>query len=345
MKVKWGVIGAGGIARRRTIPEGITRANNAELVAVMDVEKNSAEEVGKEFGVSKCYTKEQDILKDKDVQVVYIATPNYMHSSQVMLAAENGKHILCEKPLALTIEDCETMIASCQRNRVKLGVGLMMRFHAYHQKIAEIIKSGRLGEIVMARAQLSCWYPPIKGAWRQDLVKGGGGSFIDMGSHCVDLLEMFIEKVEEVFAFQGNLIHKYETEDSSIVLLKFKSGATGIVDNYFCIPDNASENRLEIYGSEGSILASGTIGQAPTGKMILNLTSGEGYDVQQRREALPSQEIAVEPVNMYQAEIEYFSDCILNNKEPMISGKDGEHNQMIVLACYESAKTGKKVRI
>lgn len=343
--MSWGVIGAGGIARRRTIPEGITKANNAQLVAVMDVDKKIVEEVGKEFGVSKCYTREEDILRDNEVQAVYIGTPNYLHCSQTLLAAENGKHVLCEKPLALTIEDCGEIIDSCQRNRVKLGVGFMMRFHSYHQKVNEIIKSGKLGEIVMARAQLSCWYPLIKGAWRQDLRNGGGGSLIDMGNHCIDLLEMFAGKVKEVFAFQGNLVQGYEAEDASTVLLRFDSGAIGIVDNYFCVPDNASENRLEIYGSKGSILASGTIGQSPTGKMILNLTSGESYDAQQSREALPSQEVTVEPVNTYQAEIEHFSDCIINNKEPMISGRQGVRSQEIILACYESAKTGKKVRV
>jgi predicted dehydrogenase len=344
-RIKWGVIGAGGIARRRTIPEGITKAKNAQLVAIMDVDKKIVEEVGREFEISKCYTKEEDLLKDREVEAVYIATPNYLHGQQVTLASENGKHILCEKSLALTIKDCEKMIASCQRNKVKLGVGFLMRFHAYHQKILEIIKSGKLGEVVMARAQLSCWYPIIEGAWRQDLKKGGGGSLVDMGSHCIDLLEMFIGKVEEVFAFTGNLVQKYEPEDASGVLLRFTNGAIGIVDNYFCIPDNASENRLEIYGSKGSILASGTIGQMPTGKMVLNLGGGGGYEANQVRQEVLSQEIKVTPINMYQAEIEHFSDCITNNKEPMISGSDGLHDQRIILASYKSAKTGKKVTI
>jgi predicted dehydrogenase len=133
----------------------------------------------------------------------------------------------------------------------------MMRFHAHHLKAKEMVKDGLLGRIVLCRAQLSCWYPEIKGAWRQDMKLSGGGSLIDMGNHCIDLLEYILEsRVKEVACFTDRLVQDYQVEDSATCILRFENGAQGIVDNFFNIPDNSSKNRLEIYGSKGSLLAS-----------------------------------------------------------------------------------------
>ncbi len=140
-----------------------------------------------------------------------------------------------------------------------------MRFLSQHQAALKMIQDGKLGTPVYGRAQLSCWYPPIPGAWRQDPSTGGGGSLVDMGSHCIDLLEMFFGRIKSVSCFINNSIHDYNSEDSAIVALKFENGAMATVDTYFCIPDNSSKNILELYGSMGSILAKGTIGQGDSG--------------------------------------------------------------------------------
>jgi len=344
--IKWGVIGACGIADRRTIPEGITKARNAKLVAVMDVDQDNVKKVAKKYGVSKYYTAEEDLIDDKDVDVVYIATPTHLHYSQVITAATKGKHISCEKPMAMTLEECQEMLDICRKNKVKLGLGFMMRFHVYHKKIKDLIEQGALGKLTLGRAQLSCWYPPIRGAWRQDLKLGGGGSLIDMGSHCIDLLEMFFGKVKEVQAIIGQITHKYPVENIAVVNLRFSNDALGIVDNCFNIPDVSSENRLEVYGTKGSILASGTIGQASTGKMRANLeTKEKGYESTQKREVAATKEINLSPVNIYQSEIEAFSDAVASGKEPPISGEDGLWSQKVILACYESAKTGKLIKL
>jgi predicted dehydrogenase len=347
MSLNWGVIGAGGIADRRTIPEGIIKAKNAKLVAVMDVDGGKAKEVAQKYGV-KYYLKEEDLVKDEEVQVVYIATPAYLHSQQAILYAEAGKHILCEKPMALTLKECEEMIEACRKNRVKLGLGFMMRFHAYNRKAKEMVEKGLLGSIVFARAQLSCWYPPMEGAWRQDPKLGGGGSLMDMGNHNIDLLEFILNsKVKEVSCFTDNLAHKYPAEDSATVLVRFQNGAQGISDSFFNIPDASSKNILEVYGTKGSILARGTIGQAPGGEMTAYLEKEEkGYEAKQARAVTPVEEkIEPAPVNTYQAEIEHFSDCVEKDLEPAISGEDGLWSQKVILACYESARSGKVVKL
>ncbi len=342
--VNWGVIGCGGIASRRTIPEGLTKAKNARLISVMDIDKDKAKEVGERFGLEYS-TDIEDILNDSRIQAVYIATPVYLHKEQVIKSAISGKHILCEKPLALNSKDAEIAIDICKKNNVKLGVGYMMRFHSLHKKAREMIKNGELGEIVFARAQLSCWYPPIQGAWRQDPTLGGGGSLIDMGSHCLDLLEYILDtEIETVSCFADNVIHNYKSEDSSVVMVRFKNKAHGVIDSYFNIPDNSSKNRLEIYGTKGSLLAEGTIGQSSYGEMVAFLEKdSKGYDASQIREMEVGMKIEAPFVNIYQAEIEAFSSAIEEDKDPPVSGEIGLWSLRVIEACYESSKN--KVQI
>ena len=348
MSVKWGVIGCGGIADRKTIPEGIIPAKNAELVAVMDVTEDKLKEVSEKYSNVRSYLSEEELVNDREVDVVYTATPVYLHSKQVALAACAGKHILCEKAMALTIKDCQDMINVCKENKVKLGIGFMMRYHAYHIKAKEMVEEGLLGKITFCRAQLSCWYPDIEGAWRQDSELGGGGSLIDMGSHCIDVLETIIgSKVEEVSCFTDTLVHHYPVEDTAVAILRFDNGAQGVVDNCFSIPDASSKNRLEIYGSKGSILAEGTIGQLPGGEMwAYREKETKGYESQQVREASSTKvEIKLVPINMYQAEIEDFSRCIEEDSTHSITGEDGLWSQKVMLACYESARAGQSIKI
>ncbi len=343
-QIKWGVIGSGGIARRRTIPEGIIPAENAALVAVYDIDKETNASVAKEFNVQACNT--LDELLQTDIDAVYVASPANMHHDQVVACAKAKKHVLCEKPLGMTPEETDEMIRVCQEEGVQLGTGFMMRFLAQHQAALELIQEGKLGKVVYGRAQLSCWYPPIEGAWRQNPETGGGGSLMDMGSHCLDLLEMFFGKPEKVSCFINNNVHSYKSEDSAVVSLMFENGAMATVDTYFCIPDNSSKNILELYGSKGSILAKGTIGQGDSGEMIAYLEEEDtGYDAQQTRANGNGLVIDPTPVNTYQAEIEEFSNAILENREPANNFKIGLQSQKILAACYESARTGKVIEL
>ncbi len=342
--IKWGVIGSGGIARRRTIPEGLMKADNARLISVYDVVPEVNESVAKEFGVTAAGSIEE--ILSSDIDAVYVASPANLHPEHVIECAKAKKHILCEKPLGLTVEEAENMIKVCKEEGVHLGTGLMMRFLAQHQAALKLIQDGKLGKPVYGRAQLSCWYPPIEGAWRQNPATGGGGSLVDMGSHCIDLLEMFFGKIKSVNCFINNNVHSYESEDSAVVSLFFENGAMATVDAYFCIPDNSSKNVLELYGSKGSILAKGTIGQGEAGEMTAYLEGDEsGYDASQARSQADGEAINPTPVNTYLAEVEEFSSAILENREPENSEKIGLASQIILAACYKSAKTGKVIHV
>jgi len=343
-KIKWGVIGSGGIAKRRTIPEGIWKACNAQLSAVFDINRQVNAQVAKEFDARRAASI-GDLLDD-DIDAVYVATPANVHAEHVRAAACAGKHVLCEKPLGMTVAEAKEMIALCERMGVKLGCAFMMRFVAQHSEALRLIRQGRLGTPTYARAQLSCWYPPIKGAWRQDPATGGGGALIDMGGHCIDILEMFFGNVAKVSCLVNNIVHDYKSEDSAVATLFFQNGALGTVDTFFCIPDNSSKNVLELYGSRGSILAQGTIGQAAAGQMLAFLEpDSRDYDAGQVRAQAQGIVIASEPVNTYQAEIEEFSQAVIDDRQPLIGGELGLRSQKILAACYKSARLGKVVKV
>jgi len=342
--IKWGIIGSCGIAKRRTIPEGIVKAKNVILVAVYDIDLAANEDVARQFNAKAAKNLEE--LLASDIDAVYIASPVNRHIDHVKAAAKAKKHILCEKPMGLNVGEAEEMVQICQEEGVTFGIAYMMRFVAQHLAALELITQGKIGKPVFCRAQLSCWYPPIQGAWRQDPLTSGGGSLMDMGSHCIDLLELFFGKVKRVQCFTQNLVHDYPVEDSAVVTLVFENGAMGTVDCCFCIPDNSSKNVLELYGSKGSIVASGTIGQASFGEMVAYLENDDtAYNALQARSN--SEGIVINPIpkNTYCAEIEEFSRALLEGREPFNSFSIGMRNQKILSACYESANTGKIIEI
>ena len=343
-KVNWGVVGSCGIARRRTIPEGIAPAANAKLVGVYDCNLAGNAEVAQAFGAQAFESLEA--LLEAEIDAVYIATPVSLHCEQVARCLRAGKHVLCEKPLALSVAEAEAVVSLSEQCQLQLGVGFMMRFHAQHQEALRLIRAGRLGKPVYGRAQLSCWYPPMPGAWRQDPSQGGGGSLADMGVHCIDLLEMFFGPVVSVSCRLGNLVQDYRSEDSALAALVFEGGTLGSVDAFFCIPDQSSQNVLELYGSEGSILAKGTIGQGSQGEMVLYARSPEaGYDAQQARDAAQGIALQPPPINTYRAEIEEFSQALVDGRTSSLSGGEGLRSQRILEACYESARTLQAVKV
>lgn len=341
-KVRWGVIGAGGIARRRTIPEGLMKASNAQLVSVQDAIYKSALEVAHEFNVRPCET--IDELLKTDIQAVYIASPPEYHYEQLKIAIEAGKHVLVEKPLAVSFKTAESMVDLARKSGLYCMEGYMMKFHPLHQRARELVWN-EIGRSVFIRGQLSCWYPPIQGAWRQNPDRGGGGALIDMGSHIFDLMQWILNsRIVEVTAMCDTIVHTdYPVEDAATVLCRFKNGCLGVVETFFCMRDEACLRRLEIQGTEGGILADGTIGQGG-GVMQVNLLGpAGGYDAQQERKGYGSYQLVVAPgeSNMYCAEVEYFSDCILRSAPPeMNTLESGLQILNIVQTAYKSSETG-----
>jgi predicted dehydrogenase len=343
--MNFGIIGCGGIADRRTIP-GMLLSDRVKILAVQDIDEEIAKRIAQKYSISRFYAREDDLLKNDDIEAVYIGTPVDVHYEQVLKSAEAGKHILCEKPLARTLKETEKIIDLCNKKGITLQVGFMMRYHGYHIKAKEMIVNGRLGQPVMGRAQLTCWYPPIEGAWRQNPQRSGGGALMDMAIHSVDILRYMFGEVREVMSYNATITHSYKVEDSGVILLRFENGAYGVCDSFFNIPDEAAKGVLELYGTKGSLIAEGTISQVAAGKMVAYLSEAEkGYDARQERTAIKPVEIKAELKNMYLTEVEDFVDSVENKRKPMNSGEEALKNFQIILAAYKSQKTGKSVKV
>ncbi len=342
MKIKWGVIGCGGIADRRTLP-GMMLADNAELIAVMDANKAAADACKEKYNAKYAFDKMEDVLAIDEIQAVYIASPVFCHKEQAMAAADAGKDILIEKPVGLTAAEAEEIAAYCEAKGVKMGVGFMMRFHSYHQAMKEIVSSGKIGEIVSARAQLTCWYPEMENCWRQDMKLSGGGAMMDMGVHCVDLIRYITGlEVVEAAGICGNQVFKYSVEDAGGVIMRLSNGAVAYVDANFNIPDAAAKCKIEFYGTKGSIFAQGTISQVEGGEIeVLCTDDGLGYDANQDRGEVTPLAVDVEFGNMYTKEIESFGRAVAGEAEVAITAADAIASQKVIEAAYASNKNKK----
>ena len=336
-KVRWGVIGAGGIAERRTIP-GMMLCDNAELVAVMEINMELAEKCRAKWGCKKAYDKEEDLLADPEIDAVYIATPVFLHAKQAMAAADAGKHILIEKPLAATSEEGYKVVEYCKSKGVLIAAGLMMRFGSYVQQMKKDIAAGKIGKPVSGYAQFTCWFPDMPGNWRQSKKSGGGGAMMDMGVHCIDLMQYILNtKVRQVASFQDTLSFHYEVEDSSMVMMRMENGTQCVVQSNFNIPDSASKWRIEIFGDQGRMIGDNIIGQVDGGSFDA-IYAGEqgGYDAQQDKKDGAAEEISVEFGNMYAREITSFSDSILNSTPVEVPAEQAVFVQKVMEAAYRA---------
>ncbi|MBR2571167.1 MAG: Gfo/Idh/MocA family oxidoreductase [Clostridia bacterium] len=341
-KIRWGVIGAGGIADRRTIP-GMMLAGNAELAAVMEINMDLAEKCRAKWNCPRAYDSEEKLLADPDVDAVYIASPVVLHAKQAMMAADAGKHILIEKPLAMTSEEGQKVLEHCEARGVKVAAGLMMRFGSYVQVMKKAVAEGKIGRVVSGYSQFTCWYPDMPGVWRQSKKSGGGGAMMDMGVHCIDLMQYVLgAKVRQVAAFHDTLSFHYEVEDSSMVMLRMDSGAICVVQSNFNIPDEAAKWRLEFFGDQGRLMGENVIGQVDGGTLdALFLGPQGGYDAVQNVKDAKGETIDVEFGNCYQREIESFSNSLLTGAPLEAPASDAVQVQRVMEAAYRSNDTGR----
>ena len=345
-KVRWGVIGAGGIADRRTIP-GMMLCDNAELIAVMEINMELAEKCRAKWNCKRAYDSEADLLADPEIDAVYIASPVVLHARQAKAAADAGKHILIEKPLAMTSEEGRQVVEYCHAKGVKIAAGLMMRFGSYVQEMKRAIAEGKIGKPVSGYAQFTCWYPDMPGNWRQTKKSGGGGAMMDMGVHCIDLMQYILgSRVCQVAAFHDTLSFHYEVEDSSTVMLRMENGAQCVVQSNFNIPDDAAKWRIEIFGDQGRLMGDTVIGQVDGGTLdAMFLGEQGGYDAQQDKRDGAREHIEVEFGNMYAREIASFSNSILTGAPLEVPAEDAVQVQRVMEAAYCSNDEEKIIRL
>lgn len=336
-KIRWSVIGAGGIADRRTIP-AIMKDEGSELVAVMDRVPEVAKAIGEKYGVPY-FTSEDEMLAKVESDAVYIGTPVFCHKEQALTALKHNRHVFIEKPVTIDSAEAKELTEAFRAAGKQLTVGYMMKHHNLHEQARELIKDGKIGKPVSVRARFAIWYPDIPGAWRQKKALGGGGSFMDLGVHCAELIEYILDdEIAEVKAFTATASFSYEVEDGASVIFKTRGGALGGIDANFNVPDAAGGTRLEIYGDEGYIIMDGTLSQLEVGKMThLHAPQGE-YSAMQDAKALEPKEYVGGGKNLYEKQIKIFCDLLRAGKTDYFFADRATHIQELVEKIYENAE-------
>lgn len=246
--LRWGIIGCGDVAEKKGGP-ALYQAEGSELIAVMRRDLTKAEDFAQRHGAKRAYDTTEALLADPEIDAVYIATPPHLHCQQTLQAAAAGKHVLVEKPMALSVAEGEQMIAACKAHSVSLHVAYYRRYWPKFQAIRAALEAGELGTVLGARLQL-CTLAPASG-WRVDPAISGGGHVVDVGSHRLDMLCFLLGDITEVHGFAANRLAHHSAENDTVFSLHFASGV--LASACFHFHTRPSRDILEIFGSDGTL--------------------------------------------------------------------------------------------
>jgi UDP-N-acetyl-2-amino-2-deoxyglucuronate dehydrogenase len=339
--IKFGLLGCGRIAKRHSDLLGGGHIPGAELVAVCDSVRERADAIAARFGVRAFYHID-DFLRQKDIQAVSVLTPSGMHPAHAIAAAGAGKHVVVEKPMALRLEDADTMIRACDAAGVKLFVVKQNRFNVPVVKAREALDAGRFGRLILGTVRVrwcrdQAYYDQDnwRGTWAYD-----GGVLANQASHHVDMLEWFFGDVVSVHARASTALVKIEAEDTAVATLKFKNGALGIIEATTAVRPKDLEGSLSILGEKGAV----EIGGFAVNK-IRHWQFSEARDSDQD----VMEKFSVNPPNVYgfghQAYYEHVVKCLSDQSPALVDGLQGRKSLELISALYESIETGREVSL
>jgi 1,5-anhydro-D-fructose reductase (1,5-anhydro-D-mannitol-forming) len=326
-KIGWGLIGASTIAREWMIDAIRAQPGNA-VAAVMSTDAKRGAEFAKANGIASSYTSVAALLSDPAVDAVYISTTNELHKAQTLAAAAAGKHVLCEKPLALNVADARAMVNACERAGVVMATNHHLRNAASHRKIRELVQSGAIGTPLYARVFHAVYLPPHLQGWRLNNPSAGAGVILDITVHDADTLRFILgaEPLEAMAFSQQAGMAQGGLEDGVMATLRFDNKVLAQVHDAFTV--KFAGTGLEIHGSEGSIIGRDVMTQRPIGQVLLRNAQGET-------------EVTLEHENLYARGLRAFVDAMRGEGAPAATGEDGVRSLATALAVLESANTGR----
>jgi predicted dehydrogenase len=318
--VRFGIAGYGGFAARAIAP-AIKSVRHAQLVALQNRSAETARANASAAGVPHGFSSVEEMVRHPDVDAIFIVSANVAHCRETIAAAEAGKHVIVEKPMAMNAAEAESMVAACRRNGVRLMVGHMIRLSPLAIRIREVLRSGVIGPVRSARAEFIYDARLSQRSWLYDRRRAGGGPVFDVAVHCIDTLRFVLEdEVVHTAAALDPPPTTERTEATSHLALRFSRGALASVICSFRSP--VRRRFIEIVGDEGMLSAADfTAGDIST---RLDLALGrDDRGIETRSEPI------VVP-NLYVAEISQFCDAILNGTPIELTGENGLENQRII---------------
>ncbi|MDB5083972.1 MAG: oxidoreductase [Bacilli bacterium] len=341
------IIGAGVVGK--THAERLLSVEKGKLVVVCDTMAERAQEIADKYGCDWSDDLAQ-VLSRTDVDIVTICLPSGMHAKYTIEAARAGKHVITEKPIDITADNALKMIAACRQAGVKLAVISQHRLHPATQQLKQDIENGKFGKLIIGNGAIN-WYRPQEyydsGAWRGTWEFDGGGALMNQGIHTVDVLQYLMGPVESVYAHCETLGHeRIEVEDAAAATLRFRSGAIGTIVATTCAFPGLS-TRIEIFGKDGSAVIDGE--ELVLRKLRSDLGEQSGNDISSFASVNKDTTTAADPTAIEgEGHIKQMNDMIAaieEKREPIINGEEGYKPLEIILAIYESARTGRLVTL
>lgn len=332
MSIGFGLIGASSIARDVMIA-AIRSHPNCEVKSVFSTNIERGKQYASENNIPKAQGSLEDLLNDDDIHAVYISTTNELHHQQVLSSARAGKHILCEKPLAMSLDEAQEMISICKDENVVLATNHQLRVGDGVRKMRDLIAEGAIGKPLAARVFHAVYLPEHLQGWRLSDPKAGAGVVLDIVVHDIDTLRCILkaEPREVVSLSQHAGMAKHgAVEDGNMSVFRFDNGLIAQIHTSFLV--KYAGDGIEIHGTEGSISINDFLGRESSGPVILKNADGEHhFDATQH--------------SIDEKTINFFVDAIKGGTKPGCTGEDGERSLAAAIACLESAKTGKCIKI
>jgi predicted dehydrogenase len=328
--IRYAVVGLGHIAQVAVLPAFAHAKRNSRLAAIVSGDRTKRRALARRYRLEHAYSYDEYEECLRHVDAVYIALPNSQHSEYTIRAARAGVHVLCEKPMAVTVEDCEQMIEACAANRVKLMVAYRLHFEEVNLRVIDLVRRGRIGEPKYFNSSFSM---PVRRGDIRTKRAYGGGTLYDIGVYCINAARyLFRAEPQEVMAISVNSggATLAEVDESTAAILRFEGERVASFVTSFNADDVAA---FRIVGTRGQLHVDPAYEYAEGLAYTLTVN---GKSQERKR---------VGKRDQFAAELLHFSDCILNDRTPEPSGEEGLQDVRIVQALYESAKTGKAVQI
>jgi 1,5-anhydro-D-fructose reductase (1,5-anhydro-D-mannitol-forming) len=328
----WGLIGASNIARQYMIP-AINGQPDSKVMAVMSRSAERASEYARQNGIMQAYDSVDALLDDPDVDVIYISTTNERHMEETLAAAAAGKHVLCEKPLALELEDAIRMVETCREAGVVMGTNHHLRNAATHRTMHRLVKEGAIGRPLAARVFHAVFLPPNLQTWRIKSPAKGAGVVLDITVHDTDTLRFVLgQEVEEVMAISENQgMAESGVSDAVMGVMRFDGGVLAQFHDAFTIRHGGTG--FQIHGTEGSLFGKDVMTQNPVGRVFLR-----------RNDETEAVDIGAAD-DLYTTAVGRFNSAIRGKGSPAATGEDGIRSLAVALAVGESTRTGKTVPV
>ncbi|HLW46330.1 MAG TPA: Gfo/Idh/MocA family oxidoreductase [bacterium] len=329
MPLGWGIIGTGGFAGSATAPAIKALGAEGSLVAAVSRDRGRAEAFAAQHGARRAYTDYADLLRDREVDIVYISTPNAQHAEQALAAARTRKHVLCEKPLALTVGDARRVVEAFETAGLKLGTHFQTRHHTACVETKRLLDRRAIGDVILIQIEVSSGANQLR-SWRADPQLAGLGSINNIAVHPYDLLRYLLgSEVREVTAMT-DVGRSTELERMALALLRFQNGTLAYVNANQKVPNFQPD--IDIYGTEGRIAGVDVTRPFRDGELRVLTAAGEQVTKHSSKDAVVRS-------------IAAFNDAVAHDREPNASGLDGLRSTQLTDAVIRSAREGRLVEV